>query len=174
MSQNVISSPFCNFKKKKAFGVGDNEFVHYKVVDKIVDPESFDPKYPDQYLVKQELVEYERVPIDEYINSFDSSVGLKNLLKGIVSKKQLDDLISRTQAESADIDITEFPSSELELEKLASSVDAYWEKIPDELKGSMTKEDFVKTITSKQIQAYVEAQVKAHDAAQAANQGGNE
>ena len=84
MSQNVISSPFCNFKKKKAFGVGDNEFVHYKVVDKIVDPESFDPKYPDQYLVKQELVEYERVPIDEYINSFDSSVGLKNLLKAII------------------------------------------------------------------------------------------
>lgn len=170
MSTSVISSPFCNFKAKKAFGVGESEFIHYKVVEKIVEPETFDPKFPDQFLVSKELVEYERIPIDEYINSFDSSVGLKNLLKGIVSKKQMDDFIARTQAESTDIDITGFPNSELELEKLAASVDSYWDKIPSELKGSMTKEEFVKTITAKQIAAYVESQVKASEAV---DKGGN-
>ena len=163
MSTSVISSPFCNFKLKKAHGSGETEYIRYKVVEKIVDPENFDPKNPDQFLTKEELVEVERVPIDEYISSFDSSVGLKNLLKGIVSKKQMEDFISRSAAESADIDITEFPNSELELEKLASSVDSYWDKIPSELKGSMSKEEFVKTITAKQIQAYVEAQVKASE-----------
>ena len=165
----VCTSPFCNFEKKKLKGVGSDEYSHVKLVEKI--QSGFDPKKPDQFLIDTTVEEYERVPIVEYINSFDSSVGLKNLLKGIISKSQMDAFIEEHQAPNIDIDATLLPSSPLAFEKLAGSVDSYWDDIPAELKGNMTKDEFMKTITADMIKSYVDNQIKAQQQVQ---EGGNE
>lgn len=155
----TISSPFCQFKAKKAHGVGETDYIYTGIRETVKD--GFDPKYPDQFIIEKECIEVERVPIAEYVNSFNSSVGLKNLLKGVISKKQLEDLISRTEASGGDIDITKLPTNSIELEKLAGSVDSIWASIPDELKSGLSKEEFIKSITASQIQNFVASQVAA-------------
>ena len=41
------------------------------------------------------------------------------------------------------------------MEELAGKIDSVWEKIPDELKGDLSKEEFIKTLTSEKLRKYV-------------------
>lgn len=159
MSTNIFNTP-C---KKTAREFTEFDYVTYKVVKKI--GAGFDPKHPDQFLIEEEFVEDTRVPIDEDINSYRSKVGLKNLLKGIVSKRQLNDLIERTKSSGQSIDLTKFPDSHLAVEELAGNIDKIWDKIPDELKGSLTKEEFISSITSKKLESYVMNEIAKMEAA---------
>lgn len=153
------NSPFSVRKPRKAKRKFDSEFVHYMVVEEIADADSFDPKKPGEFLIQKKTMEYERLPIEETINQFSSKVGLKNELKGVVSKQQMDEFIQTHQAKPGFTDLTKLPDSAFEIQKLAASVDKVWAEVPEELKGSLTKEEFLKTITSEKIKSFIDAKV---------------
>lgn len=137
----------------------DTEYIRYYEKECIADAEKFDPKNPDRFLVEKKVVEYERVPIKEFINQFASKVGILNELKGIVSRQQMDEFVESHQAPSGYVDLTKLPDSAFEISQIAAKADAAWDSIPDELKGKMTKEEFLKSLTSDQIKAYVSSVV---------------
>lgn len=155
------NNPFCARKPRKTSRSYDKEYIHYKIVEEVADPESFDPKKPSEFLVKKKTVEYERLPIDETINQFASKVGLKNELKGVVSKQQMDEFIQVHQAKPGFTDLTVLPDSAFDIKKLADQVDKAWAAVPEELKGSLTKEEFMKTITSDKIKSFIDAKVSS-------------
>lgn len=141
----------------------DQEYVRYYEKEVIADPDKFDPNNPDQFLVETVATEYERLPIKEYINQFASKVGILNELRGVVSKQQMDDYIQTHQAQPGFVDLTKLPDSGFEISQLAAQVDKAWSSIPDELKGSLTKEEFLKTLTSEQIKSYIISQASAFE-----------
>lgn len=167
--ENQISSPFAACAEKKGRVFIEKEYVTYKVVQKVA--KGFDPKRPEEFLLEDEVVVDERIPIEEEINSHRNQVGLKNLLKGIVSNKQMNDLISKTQSDGKFIDLTKFPDSHLAIEDLAGRIDKIWAKIPSELKGSLTKEEFLKTMNTKKLEKYVMDYVAAAEAATSKKEG---
>lgn len=149
----------------------DKEYIRYYEKEVIADPDNFDPKNPDQFLITTETTEYERLPIKEYINQFASKVGILNELKGIVSKQQMEDYIETHQAQPGFTDLTQLPDTGFEISKLAEQVDRAWASIPDELKGSLTKEEFMKTLTSEKLKSYIKSHVSQ---AQASDTGKKE
>lgn len=153
----VFNNPFCCRAPYAAKTFNETEYIHYTEVEKVA--EGFDPKHPELFTVEKYPVEYERIPIHEYINSFASKVGLKNELKGIVSKKQMDDFISTHKASPGFTDLTKLPDTEFGMAELAVKLDETWESIPVELKGSLTKEEFMKTLTSQKIKDYLISQL---------------
>lgn len=157
-----MASIFCTTKEIKARHYEPEDYVTYKVVQKVAD--GFDSKNPTEFLIEEEVVEDTRVPIDDDINSHRDRVGLKNLLKGIVSEKQMSDLLERTRSSGLFVDATKIPDSQLEMEKLVGSIDSIWESIPAELRGSLSKEEFLKSITSKKIEDYVASQLEKQEA----------
>lgn len=160
MAEKVIKydSPACNTIERKAFTFTETDYVSYYERESV--SKDFNPDRPDEFTIERETVEFERVPISEEINAHRSKVGLKNLLKGIVSTRQMDDLIKKTQSSGGYFDATKLPDSHLEMERLAASIDSIWSKIPNELKGDLTKEEFIKTLTSEKLRNYVLSQVK--------------
>lgn len=154
------SNPFIARKARKG-RTYDKEYIHYMEVEEVADPKSFDPEKPSEFLIKKKTVEYERLPISETVNEFASKVGLKNELRGVVSKKQMDDFILAHQAQPGFTDLTKLPDTAFEMDQLAKRVDEAWAKIPDELKGKLSKEDFMKSLTSDQIKAYIQSQIPA-------------
>lgn len=151
------NNPFCCREPYAEKEFTETEYIHYMEVEKVAD--GFDPKHPELFTVKKESVEYERIPIRDYINSFASKVGLKNELKGIVSKKQMDDFIASHKATPGFTDLTKLPDTEFEMGEMAVKLDQIWDSIPVELKGSLTKEDFLKTLTSQKIKDYLISQL---------------
>lgn len=152
-----VNNPFCcreSFAEKK---FTETEYIHYMEVEKVA--EGFDPQHPELFTVEKESVEYERIPIHDYINSFASKVGLKNELKGIVSQQQMDDFVSSHKATPGFTDLTKLPDTEFGMSQLAAKLDETWDSIPDELKGSLTKEEFMKTLTSQKIKDYLISQL---------------
>ena len=156
--ENKCSSPFCARAPKEGREF-DQEYIHYYEVESVANPKDFDPEHPEEFLVEKKTVEYERLPIDEYINQFASKVGLKNELRGVISKQQMDDFIAEHQAKPGFTDLTVLPDTAFEMSELAKKVDSAWDAIPAELKGSLTKEEFMKSITSQKIIDYVVSQV---------------
>lgn len=141
----------------------DQEYVRYYEKEVIADAEHFDSKNPDQFLIETVPTEYERLPIKEYINQFSSKVGILNELRGVVSKQQMDDYVLAHQAKPGFSDLTSLPDSAFEIKKLADTVDRAWDSVPEELKGSLTKEEFIKTLTSEKIKNYLSSQVKTEE-----------
>jgi len=152
MEKIKSSSPFCTFEEKKSSGDFDQEYITYIEVDKVAD--GFDPKNPHEFLIEHEVIEDERIPIMEEINSHRSKVGLKNLLKGVVDQKQMKELISRTERSEGFIDATKLPTSHLAMEELAGKLEKVWDEIPDDLKKDLTKEEFLKSISTQKILDY--------------------
>lgn len=152
------SSPFCVgvVRKGRKFLVKD--YISYKEIESVAN--GYDPKHPEQFIIEKKIVEKERVPIREYVGSFESQVGLKNLLKGIVSNKQMDDLISRTGSTGPDVDLTSIPSDSFEIEQMISNIDRVWESIPAELRGDLTKEEFLKSMTQDKLKKYIDGEIK--------------
>lgn len=159
----MVNSPFVVTEKKVASGSFDKEYVSFYEKESIAD--GFDKEHPDEFLIEKKVVEFERIPIKEEINSHRNKVGLKNLLKGIVSSRQMDELVKRTQAVGGFFDATKLPDSHLEMEKLAGSIDKVWNSIPSELKGDLSKEEFIKTLSSEKIKNYILGQVAKEEAA---------
>ena len=153
----MSKSPFCPVSQVSEKTFTEKEFIHYMEVESV--SSDYDPSKPSEFLIEKSMQEYERVPIDEYINSFASKVGLKNELKGIVSKQQMDDYIATHKATAGFTDLTKLPDSELEMAKAAAKLDSIWDTIPGELKGSLTKEEFLKTLSVEKIKNYVLSQL---------------
>lgn len=149
----MLKTPFNDFGKRTPVKFTETEYVSYYEKELIAD--GFDKDRPDEFLIEKKVVEFERIPISEEINSHRNKVGLKNLLKGIVSSRQMDDLIRRTQAVGGFFDATKLPDSHLEMEKLAGSVEKIWNSIPSELKGDLTKEEFIKTLSTEKLKSYI-------------------
>lgn len=149
----IKTSPFCTVRKVPVVNVSDKDFVHYMEVEEIT--EDYDPKKPSEFLIEKKYVEYERIPIEEYINSFASKVGLKNELKGIISKQQMDDFISTHKAQPGFVDLTALPDTVFGMEQMSKRLNEIWNDIPSDLKGTMTKEEFLKEMNSDKLKAYV-------------------
>ena len=145
-------SPFNNFAPKKARKAFDQEYISYIEVEKV--KEGYDPSRPYEFVIEKEVIEDERIPIAASINANRNRIGLKNMLKGIVSKKQMAELIEKTQSTGGFVDATKLPDSHLAMEKLAGSIDRIWSSIPEELRGSLSKEEFLRSITADKIKAY--------------------
>lgn len=137
----------------------DKEYVRYYEKECIADADKFDAKNPDQFLIEKKVVEYERLPINEYVNQFSSKVGILNELKGVVSRQQMDDYITTHQARPGFTDLTKLPDTAFEISELAKKVDKAWEEIPAELKGKLTKEEFLKTLTSEKLKSYISTSI---------------
>ena len=165
-----IDSPFTAEAEKAGRTFTEREYISYKTIKKVAP--GFDPERPDEFLLEEEVVVDQKIPIDEEINSYQDKVGLKNILKGIVTEKQMNDLISKTKSTGQFIDATKFPDSLLEVEKLAGNLDNIWESIPKDLKGDLTKEEFIKTLTSKKLESYIQKEVEKREAADKEASGG--
>lgn len=157
MATKTTSNPFCarHVYKGRTY---QQEYVRYYDREVIADAEKFDSKHPDQFLIKKVSTEYERVPIKDYVNQFASKVGILNELRGVISKQQMDDYIETHQAQPGFTDLTKLPDSAFEISKLAEQVDRAWESVPVELRGKLTKEEFMKTLTSEKIKSYIVSQ----------------
>lgn len=153
MEKEKISSPFMTTQVKVSKKFTEVDYVSYYEKESI--SKDFDPEHPDEFTIESEVVEFERIPISEEINSHRSKVGLKNLLKGIVDQRQMSNFISKSQAVGGFFDATKLPDSHLAMEELAGKIDSVWDKIPDELKGDLSKEEFIKTLTSEKLRKYV-------------------
>lgn len=154
----TTSNPFTSTMEYKGREY-DTEYVRYYEKEVIADPEKFDSAHPDQFLVETVATEYERLPIKEYINQFAPKVGILNELRGIVSKQQMDEYVESHQAQPGFTDLTMLPDTAFEISKLAEQVDRAWESVPVELRGKLTKEEFMKTLTSEKIKSYIVSQV---------------
>lgn len=152
------SSPFCVGVVRKGRKFLIKDYISYKEIESVAD--GYDPKHPEQFIIEKKIVEKERVPIREYVGSFESQVGLKNLLKGIVSKKQMEDLISKTSSTGPDVDLTRIPSDSYEIEQMISNIDRVWDSIPKELRGDLTKEEFLKSMTQEKLKKYIDGEIK--------------
>lgn len=156
--EKVVNSPFAcsrDFAKRE---YKETEYIHYMEVEEV--SKDFNPEKPSEFLIEKKIEEYERIPIDEYINSFASKVGLKNELKGIISKQQMDDYISNHKAVPGFVDLTKLPDTEFEMSQFVARTEEIWDSIPSELKGTLTKEEFLKTLTSEKIRDYITSQVE--------------
>lgn len=148
-----VSNPFIGKCRFPTLTFDEREFVHYMEVERV--SKDYDPKKPHEFLIERSVEEYERIPIDDHVRSLSSKVGLKNELKGIVTKQQMDEFIETHKAEPGFVDLTKLPDTALSMGEYAVNVDKIWEDIPSELRGDMSKEEFLKTITAKKIQDYV-------------------
>jgi len=153
-----ISSPFGSSVPVPTKEFTEREFVHYMEVESV--SSDFDKKKPSEFLIEKTIEEYERIPIDDYINSFASKVGLKNELKGIITKQQMDAYIEEHKARPGFVDLTKLPDSQFDIEKVAARIDEIWDSIPSELKGKQTKEEFLSSLTREKIESYVLSEVK--------------
>lgn len=153
MEMKKIDSPFCATAEKVARSDFDKEYVSYIEVQKVKD--GFDPERPHEFIIESEFIEDQRIPIEDEINAHRNRVGLKNMLKGIVSSRQMSDLIEKTQSSGLFVDGTQMPSSDLEMEKLVGSINKIWDSIPEDLKGDLSKEEFLASITADRIKKYV-------------------
>lgn len=154
MKQNN-TSPFCSREPYPEIDFTEREIIHYMEVERV--SKDYNPEKPHEFLIEKTYEEYERLPIDDYIDSFSSKVGLKNELKGIVSQAQMDEYISLHKAQPGFIDLTKLPDTALSMGEYAVKIDKIWSEIPDELKKGLSKEEFLKTITYKQIDEYVKS-----------------
>lgn len=157
-----IDSPFCVTLEKEARGDWDKEYISFMEVEKV--KEGFDPSRPHEFIIEKEFIEDERIPIEQEINAHRNRVGLKNMLKGVVDSRQMKDLIARTQSNGLFVDGTKMPSSDLEMEKLVGSIDRIWDSIPAELKGTLTKEEFIASFTADKLKTYVKNAVSKEEA----------
>lgn len=153
MSQKLNSSPFCVRNKFPKKDFTEKEYIHYMNVEEV--SKDFNPEKPHEFLIEVHTEEYERIPIDEYINQFSNKVGLKNELKGVISKQQMDEFISEHKATPGFVDLTRLPDTDLAMKKAAENVDEIWNSIPAELKGKLTKEEFLKTISQEKIKDFI-------------------
>lgn len=147
------TSPFVPSGKVFEKEFTETEFIHYMDVEEVA--EGFNPEKPSEFLINTHSEEYERVPIDEYINSFASKVGLKNELKGIISSAQMDDFIANHKAKPGFVDLTKLPDSQFAMKEFSEKVESVWSSIPDELKAGLSKEEFLKQITADKLKDYV-------------------
>lgn len=152
-------NPFLMTRKAPEKTFTERELIKYGIQEEVAD--GFDSKRPADFLINRKTVVVERIPIDEYVESFASKVGLNNELKGIVTKSQMDDYIAAHSAQPGFVDLTELPDTALEMEKLAKRVDDIWESIPTELKGSLSKEQFLAQLTEEKLQEYISSQVSS-------------
>lgn len=159
--EKKIDSPFCATAEKVAKSDFDKEYISYIEVQKVKD--GFDPERPHEFIIESEFIEDQRVPIEQEINAHRNRVGLKNMLKGVVSSRQMSDLIEQTKSSGLFVDGTKMPTSDLEMEKLVGSIDKVWSEIPDDLKGSLTKEEFIASITADKLKAYVKNATKVEE-----------
>lgn len=153
MENKTISSPFCSCCAVPVVHFTETDFIHYMEVEEVGD--GYDPKKPSEFLIEKKVEEYERIPIDDFINSFASKVGLKNELKGIITKSQMDDFIETHKAKKGFVDLTKLPDTELGMKQLSDKLDSIWADIPSELKDGLTKDEFIKTMTADKLKAYV-------------------
>lgn len=133
------------------------EYITYKIVESAIVK---DPKHPEEFTIERKVVEDERIPIREELNSYKSKVGLKNLLKGITTKKQMSEFVEKTSSNGEFVDLTKMPTNFDEFVQLSKSVDRIWESLPKELRKDMTKEEFVRKLTREQINDYVISEAK--------------
>lgn len=146
-------------KPIKGRGGFDTDYVHYMELEKVAD--GFDPKDPSNFIIQKDVVEYERLPIDEYLAQFAPRVGLKNMLQGVLTQQQMEEFIAAHQAPAIEVDATKLPNNDLDMEKLVGSIDKIWASIPDELKGDLTKEEFLKSFTADKLTEYIASQVSS-------------
>lgn len=152
-----VSNPFVARQSFAEVKFTETEYIHYMEVERVAD--GFDSKNPELFTLEKDYVEYERIPIHEYINSFASKVGLKNELKGVVSKQQMDDFITTHKASKGFTDLTKLPDTEFGMAQLVAKMDETWDSIPTALKGNLSKEDFLKSLTSQKIKDYLISQL---------------
>lgn len=151
--EKKIDSPFCSTLEKVAKKDFDKDYVSYIEVQKV--KEGFDPNRPHEFVIETEFIEDQRVPIEQEINAHRNRVGLKNMLAGVVSSRQMSDLIERTKSSGLFVDGSKMPNSDLEMERLVGSIDKLWDTIPSDLKGDLTKEEFISSITAEKVKKYI-------------------
>lgn len=133
------------------------EYITYKIVESAIVK---DPKHPEEFTIERNVVEDERIPIREELNSYKSKVGLKNLLKGITTKKQMTEFVEKTSTNGEFVDLTKMPTNFEEFVSLSKSVDRIWDSLPKELKKDMSKDEFLRKLTKDQINDYVISEAK--------------
>lgn len=161
MENKTIDSPFCATCEKVAKGNFDTEYISYIEVQKVKD--GFNPDRPHEFIIESEFVEDQRIPIEDELNSHRNRVGLKNMLKGIVSSRQMSDLIEKTKSNGLFVDGTQIPSSDLKMEKLVGNINKIWDSIPADLKGDLSKEEFMASITADRIKKFVTSVADSSD-----------
>lgn len=118
----------------------------------------FETIYKDQYIKDgdnpedfhiEKKKEVKKTNIDKFINSFADDAGIMNTLKK-VAEGDNSGLVNRIHR-----DTTRDPAS---LADIPSTNDAF-EAIDKELRGDLSKEDFIKSLSEEKIKAYIEKKV---------------
>lgn len=108
----------------------------------------------DDFLVEKKLVVYRTYDRDKYIQDQSDDVGILNILKKVALSGA--DLTENNpyMAKPGYVDMTEFPQDLQGAQDLVSNAKKAWEKIPVEVKGSMSYEDFIKSDAAQKLYDY--------------------
>lgn len=107
-------------EKVKKTGEGDQDFVVLKElkIDKVVNRQ-------------------------DYINQFQDDVGILNVLKR-VAKTGDESLINQRPVASGYMDLTNMPHDIISAAEKIDQANALYEKLPDDIKSKLTKDDLIK------------------------------
>lgn len=150
VKKKVINSPFVRPVDREEFSapeVGETEYIDRKIYMEYV--ETGVDENGKSVGVVQPVVRETRTNIDKLINSHAGEVGLKNLImlyartgdSSLFNQKQ-----SLNSATGGFVDLTALPDE---------SASEIYEKIPEELKGDRSMEEFLKTLTKEQFEAFI-------------------
>lgn len=124
--------------------------------------------------VSQDVIDYvpqkiKDIPIDEYIASFAEEVGIQNILRKVAMTGDRS-YLNQTSREALCPeggkepiqDYTDAPSSKTEAFNLVAAGVAAYDKLPEELKGKMSMEQFVNDFSNDAFNAYVQKLIEAN------------
>ena len=103
---------------------------------------------PEDFHIEKKK-EVKKTNIDKFINSYADDAGIMNTLKKIAEGDN-SGLVNRLHR-----DTTKDPASLADI----PSIEEAFEAIDKELRGDLSKEDFIKSLTEDKINAYIEKKV---------------
>lgn len=159
-------NPFLRREKLKAIVIEPRdkvELVTYYPKEHIT---YVDPEDSGNFIREIRPEVFSRVKLNEQIRSFKSDVDLKTLIAKVQTPEEMNELVNQMKLgqDGQVFDETIFEGlTALQAEQLIKRGEEAWAKMPIELKGDLTKEEFLASMTNEKIRAYVEGVIAAQN-----------
>lgn len=132
----------------------DVELTIYYMRDHV---KEVDPADDGNFIIEKRPAIFSREKLNEKIQSYASDVDLKQMIGRINSKEEFAELVARTGLPQSGETIDQRPFenlTDLQAEELIAKGEAAWASLPAELKGDLTKEEFLKNFNTQMLVDY--------------------
>lgn len=143
-----------NAPVKKITKRDDVELTIYYMRDHV---KEVDPEDDGNFIIEKRPAIYSREKLNAKIQSYASDVDLKQMIGRINSKEEFAELVARTGLPQSGEIIDQRPFenlTELEAEALIKRGESAWLSLPDDLKGDLSKEEFLKNFNAQMLIDY--------------------